>query len=70
MSFFHSHCKECDKVIPWGWDYCSIGCEQAKFTKVTISEDEYIEYIKLRNNYLHSIKKRNRRKIKHGTETN
>jgi len=39
MSLFHSHCKECDKSIPLGWDYCSISCEQA----------ERREYMKLVN---------------------
>lgn len=30
MSFFHSHCKECDKSIPFLWDYCSLECELAE----------------------------------------
>ena len=27
---FHSHCKECGKEIPWGWEFCSLDCEYAE----------------------------------------
>lgn len=33
MSFFHSHCKECGKAISWGWDYCSLSCESAEYSR-------------------------------------
>lgn len=38
MRFFHSHCKECNKPIRWGWEFCSPTCENAEKLR-------YIDYL-------------------------
>ena len=44
MSFFHSHCKECGKSISWGWNYCSLDCEQAENMRYRELVNKAIKY--------------------------